>query len=115
MIVRKWNSKDTVCLDLSAATSYKQKKAIIDLLSSSGCKISFIVNKNVKYLIRDDRQNVSTYKCRTAFKLGIPVLHVSCVYDTSPNMSDYLIVNKKNDNDFQKGLIAFNDKKGRSP
>jgi hypothetical protein len=122
MIIKKWTSKDTVCLDVGMSTPYKQKKTLIDLLTSTGCKISFILNKNVKYLIRDDRENLNTYKCRMALKFGIPILHTSyvldCVNASSKVMSmqDYLISNRSGDEEkvnFTNGIIPSTMMGGR--
>ena len=118
MQIKKWSPKDTVCLDVGITTTYKQKKSLIDLLTSSGCKISFILNKNVKFLIRDDRNNLNTYKCKTAIKWGIPILHTSYVFDSvkSSNlkMQHYLIENKKSDVDFTNGIISASQSQNKS-
>ena len=122
MIIKKWTSKDTVCLDVGMTTSYKQKKTLIDLLTSTGCKISFILNKNVKYLIRDNRENLNTYKCRMALKFGIPILHTSYVLDCvnasskTMNIQDYLISNRNGEEEkvnFTNGIIPSTVMGGR--
>ena len=122
MIIKKWTPKDTVCLDVGMTTSYKQKKTLIDLLTSTGCKISFILNKNVKYLIRDHRENLNTYKCRMALKFGIPILHTSYVLDCvntsnkTINIQDYLISNRSGDEEkvnFTNGIIPSTMMGGR--
>ena len=120
MQIKKWTSKDTVCLDVGMSTSYKQKKTLIDLLTSTGCKVSFVLNKNVKFLIRDDGDDFNTYKCRTALKLGIPILHANYVYEcsknggtgnTHPKIQDYILKNKKSETNFTNGIISSSNQK----
>jgi hypothetical protein len=107
---------DIICLDISSSLSYKQKKSLIELITSSGFRVSFILNNKVKLLLKDDKANIDTYKCRTAFKLSIPVLHVKFIYDYVSNGSsiintktfnDYLIDNNEINKNFNKGLISF--------
>lgn len=122
MIIKKLNETDLICLDLSNSTPYKQKKSLIDLISSNGGRISFVLNKNVKFLIKDDKANLDTYKCRTAFKLGIPVFHISYLFDyllsdvnkSSVKLNDYLIFNKQKEKNFKNGLISLDVKKTTS-
>ena len=108
MIIKEWNSNDIFCLDLSISTQYKEKKQIIDLIISRGARVSFILNKTVKYLIRNDNTNIDTYKCKLAFKLNIPILDVNYLFDKcSVNLEKYLIVNKEHEEKFKNGLIAL--------
>ena len=72
---------------------------------------SFILNKTVKYLIRDDKINTDTYKCKHAFKLNIPVIHINYLYELekrSTQLQDYLIFNKQQELNFNNGLISSN-------
>jgi hypothetical protein len=110
---------DIICLDLSSTISYKQKKSLIDLITSKGFRVSFVLNKKAKLLLKDDKNDINTYKCRTAFKLGLPVLHIKFIYDyistgssisNTIEINDYLIVDKENDKNFNNGLISFNNK-----
>ena len=55
-------SNKTVCLDLKDTTRYKEKKRLIELLTSNGAKVSFIIQKGSSLLIKNDKSNVSTYK-----------------------------------------------------
>ena len=109
MVNLKLNEK-TICLDLNNSTSYKQKKSLIDILTSNAVRVSFILNKNVSLLIKNDRTTVDTYKCRTAFKLGIPVIHVDFIYkylnEEQVELKDFLIVNVENINSFKNGKIS---------
>ena len=101
--------KKAVCLDLCNLTSYKEKKNIIELLTRNGANVSFILNKRISLLIKNDQRTTDSYKCRTAFKLGIPVIHISFIYDylknDQVNYNDYLILNSENENSFKQGKI----------
>ena len=96
-------------LDLSC-TSSKEKKTLIDVLVTKGARVSFILNKNVDFLLKDDRNALDTYKCRTAFKLGLPVVHISYVTENmdsdSADIRPYLIKDVKNEENFKKGKIG---------
>ena len=97
-----------VCLDLSSSIAYKQKKKIIDSIINNGGRVSFILNKKVKYLIKDERLNLDSYKCRTAFKLGIPVIdlnYINYIESFSP-ISDFVIKNKFNEDNLNRGVIS---------
>lgn len=108
---------DLVCFDFGSTTPYKTKKALIDLLNSRQYRVSFVLNKSVRLLIKDDKSNLDTYKCRTAFKLGIPVYHVDLIYNylllnngTQPQsairIDDYLIKNQLIEKAFNNGKIS---------
>ena len=97
-----------VCLDLSSSIAYKQKKKIIDSIINNGGRVSFILNKKVKYLIKDERLNLDSYKCRMAFKLGIPVIdlnYINYIESFSP-ISDFVIKNKFNEDNLNRGVIS---------
>jgi hypothetical protein len=98
---------DLVCLDLSNSFLYKQKKKLIDLIIANGGRVSFILNKKISYLIKDQNTNLDSYKCRTAFKHNIPVVHVNYIYELNDTNSikDYLIKNKLYEDSLRKGLI----------
>ena len=99
------------CLDLANSTSYKEKKSLIDLITSNGGVVTLILNRKVDYLLKNDAKNVYTYKCKTAFKLGKVVLKTSYITELilKPELklkiSDYVIKNKKSVDDLNKGLI----------
>jgi hypothetical protein len=99
-----------ICLDLSNSTPYKKKKNLIDLFTNSGIKVSFILNKNVGVLVKNDRNDIDTYKCRTAFKLGIPVVHcdyiIKSINNESVHLKDYIIANMANKENFKQGKIT---------
>ena len=111
MTVKKLNFTDIICLDLSSSTPYKLKKSLVDLIVSHGARVSFVLNKNVTFLIRDDLTNLDTYKCRTAFKLKIPIVSLSYLHDlvtkSSTNIRDYILLNKQDEGNFKKGLISL--------
>ena len=112
-------SEKIICLDLNSSTSYKQKKSLIEVLTSNGVKVSFVLNKNVSLLVKNDRTTVDTYKCRTAFKLGIPVIHVDfiykCLIDEVVELKDFLILNLENVNSFKQGKIVKSNSFGFLP
>jgi poly [ADP-ribose] polymerase len=101
----------TFCLDLSYSTPYKQKKSLIDTIINHGGRVSFVLNKKVTCLIKNDPANVDTYKCRSAFKLGVPVLNFNYISDSldkpqaTLNQKNYLIQNKLDNESFQKGIL----------
>jgi hypothetical protein len=118
-------NKNIFCLDLSNSISYKKKKRLIDCLVSHGGIISYVLNKRVNYVIKDEKNDSSldSYKCRQAFKLRIPIIHLEFFNDYYLNLNsncdandtikpvlsfeDYLITNKRSlVNGFQKGKIA---------
>ncbi len=104
----KLNGK-LVCLDLSSSINYKQKKHLIELIASNGGRVSFVLNKKINYLVKDQPHEIETYKCRNAFKLNIPVLHISFIYELVNNDSisiqNFLIKNKLDEENLRKGLI----------
>lgn len=115
MVEKKLELKngDLVCLDFGSKTPYKTKKALIDLLNARHYRVSFVLNKSVRILIKDDRVNLDTYKCQTAFKLGIPVYHVDLIANfllasdpRSIRTDDYLIRNQLIEKAFQSGKIS---------
>ena len=112
MIEKKFQENATICLDLSNSISYKEKKNLIDLLAAKGLKISFLLNKSVSYLVKDKRDGVDSYKCRTAFKLGILVIHVEFFYqlflsdNQQAKLEAYLINNKEDEIKFKNGFIS---------
>lgn len=101
----------TVCLDLSMSTPYKLKKSLIDIIVSNGGKFSFILNKKCHFLVKNDPSNLDTYKCRSAFRMGIPIVDAAYINDlisssANVNLNKYLIKNKKLSEDIlKKGLI----------
>lgn len=103
---------DTICFDLSNSIAYKKKKSLIDLAALTGAKVSFVLNKSVNLLLKDDANDLDTYKCRTAFKLGIPVVKVDFLYhltglsDTNVSYNDFIIKNKQDEANFKKGLVS---------
>lgn len=112
----------TVCLDLTNSIQYKKKKQLIDTIAKHGGTISFILNKKVNYLVKEDAVNLDTYKCRNAFKLGIPVVNIDYInrltqsIDSSPILiNDYILKNKKNEQDLQKGFIPRNESTKKKP
>lgn len=115
MVVKNSELKanDVVCLDLGLATPYKQKKAVIELLNANQFRVSFVLNKSVKLVLKDDKNQLDTYKCRTAFKLGIPVYHIDMVYEyifekdkSLFRFDQYLIRNKLVEKEFSNGKIS---------
>jgi len=109
-----------VCLELANSTPYKKKKGLIELILTNGGRVSFIMNKSVSYLLKEDRKDLDTYKCKQAFKLGIPVFSLDLIYDyylnSKPNLQfgDYLIKNKKNEENFKSGKISNNPSLSKS-
>lgn len=108
-----------VCLELTNSTPYKKKKGLIELISSNGGRVSFIMNKSVNFLLKEDRKDLETYKCKQAFKLGIPVFSIDLIYDYYLNfksnlqLDDYLIKNKKNEENFKSGKISNNPRSSK--
>ena len=110
-MLKKWDFNDIICLDLSSSTSYKLKKSLIDLIVAHGARVSFILNKKVKYLLKDDKTNLDTYKCKSAFKLKIPIISLNYLYDLNngceTSLNDYVLLSKQNELKFNKGLISL--------
>ena len=103
---------EIICLELSSSVPYKEKKALIDAIASQGGRVSFILNSKVSFLVRDNALNLDTYKCRTAFKLGIPIVHSNFVAERIQNKSAkieaFIIKNKAIEENLKKGVIASN-------
>ena len=103
-----------VAVDFDSSTLSKEKKHLIQLLTSNNLQVSFILNKKVDFLLKDNENNLDTYKCRTAFKLGIPVVHINFVRDYFINYDDpsgldiksYFIKDLKKEENFKKGKIG---------
>lgn len=119
MLERKFQFQpgDLICLDLSGSIPYKKKKHLIDALNQKGYRVSFILNKTVKWLIKDDRKSLDSYKCRNAFKLNIPVIHVDFVAEflqtdarqdlkASKLVDKYLIKNQLDEQNFKQGKVC---------
>jgi len=102
-------------LDLSSSITYKEKKSYIDYITANGGRVSFVLNAKVKFLIRDDKLNLDTYKCRQAFKLGIPIVDASYLSESIQNrtvkIEKFFIKNKKIEENLKKGIIT-SDAKG---
>lgn len=109
-MLSKTSNSDIFCLELSSNVSYKKKKALIDVISANGGRVSFVLNLKVNFLIRDDASNLDTYKCRTAFKLGVPIV-LSSYFDEilqnkSVKIEEYIIKNKAIEENLKKGIIT---------
>jgi len=112
MKIKEWNTFDVICLDLSNSTPYKKKKHIINLIVNRGVRVSFVLNKTVKFLIRDDKKNLDTYKCKLAFKLNIPIIELNYLFDSekgSVNIQNYFLVDKQHEERFKNGYISLKE------
>lgn len=106
-----------VAVDFDSSTSSKEKKNFIQLLTLNNLQVSFILNKKVDFLLKDNQNNLDTYKCRTAFKLGIPVVHIDFIRDYFINYDDprsldiksYMIKDVKKEENFKNGKIGFSE------
>ena len=96
-----------ISFDFGSSISYKRKKQLIDSAKQNGLVISYGLNKNVDFLIKDDETNLQTFKCRMAFKLNIPVLKADYLLNEnhSRDLKDYLIKNKYCEDNFKRGKI----------
>ena len=105
---------EITCFDLKNSTPYKLKKSLIDVIAANGGRVSFVLNSKVNYLIKDDSNNLDTYKCRTAFKLGIPVVHLNYITEWTLNktisIESFIIKNRKYEDSLKKGLIKSDAK-----
>ena len=96
-----------ISFDFSNTINYKRKRQLLESAKQIGLVISYGLNKNVDFLIKDDETNLQTFKCRMAFKLNIPVLKADYLNDEnhSRDLEDFLIKNIKCENDFKNGKI----------
>ena len=115
--MKKYFNGETVCLELSSSVKYKEKKSLVEFVVRHGGRVSFVLNKQVNFLVKDDLDNLDTYKCRSACKLGIPILNARYVYDLigaeptgQVRRAGYVISNKKADDILNKGLIPAKSK-----
>lgn len=102
-------SAKKICFDFSNSTPYKCKKDLIELAKRNGIEISFGINKTIDYLLKDDGSDLETLKCRTAFKLNIPVLKANFLYNEKKSFSldEFLLRNKKFEKNITEGKIGL--------
>lgn len=102
-----------ICLDLSNSTPYKEKKNLIDLLTRNGAKVSLILKKDVSLVVKNDKNEADSYKCRNAFKLGIPVVGSDYIIKLLNNeivdIKEFIISNSTNKENFKQGKIATSE------
>lgn len=98
------------CFDLNNSITFKEKKSLIDLITNNGGSVSFVLNNKCSYVVKNDQDSIDTYKCRQAFKLSIPVVHVDYIYHSinanNINYKNYLIENKENEKNFKQGKVS---------
>ena len=75
--MRKQFGGEIVCFELRKSVKYREKKSYIDFVIKNGGQVSFILNRKVNYLFKDDENDLDTYKCRQALKAGIRIVHVN--------------------------------------
>lgn len=75
--MRKQFGGQIFCFELRKSIKYREKKSYIDFVIKNGGQVSFILNRKVNYLFKDDEKDLDTYKCRQALKCGIRIVHVN--------------------------------------
>ena len=96
-----------ICFDLSGSTGFKKKKELVEIAKASGFNISYGLNKNVDFLIKDNETDLNTFKYRTALNLNITVLKTNFLFaindSLSKDLNSFLIKNKQTD--LRKGIL----------
>jgi hypothetical protein len=106
-------SKNKYSKLISQLAYQRYKKSIVDLITSNGGTVSFVLNKKVDYLVLSDKLNLDTYKCRTAFKIRIPVVAVEFVVDSARSgsllrslLKDYSVENQGSLENLKAGKVV---------
>ncbi|CAH1248284.1 PARP4 [Branchiostoma lanceolatum] len=101
-----------VTLELTGVTlPYKEKKRLRELITQNDGIISYIINKKTSFLVLGSKERTDSYKCRTAVKLGLPVVPLdyieACVQSEELLDTDnFLLVGKSVAAEFSTGKIA---------
>ncbi|XP_078585828.1 protein mono-ADP-ribosyltransferase PARP4-like [Branchiostoma floridae x Branchiostoma japonicum] len=101
-----------VTLELTGVTlPYKEKKRLRELVTQNDGIISYIINKKISFLVLGNKERTDSYKCRTAVKLGLPVVSLdyieACVQAGELLHTDsFLLVGKSVADEFSTGKIA---------
>ncbi|XP_035659528.1 protein mono-ADP-ribosyltransferase PARP4-like [Branchiostoma floridae] len=101
-----------VTLELTGVTlPYKEKKRLRELVTQNDGIISYIINKKTSFLVLGNKERTDSYKCRTAVKLGLPVVSLeyieACVQAEELLHTDsFLLVGKSVADEFSTGKIA---------
>lgn len=109
---RKLSGK-TICLDLSSSIAYKKKKSLIDLITTEGGKVTFILTPKTSFVVKDDKDNLDSYKCRMAFKRNLIVVGVDYIMDLvlgddTVDINNYSLMSEKIKKNLSKGMISCN-------
>ncbi|XP_066269374.1 protein mono-ADP-ribosyltransferase PARP4-like [Branchiostoma lanceolatum] len=101
-----------VTLELTGVTlPYKEKKRLRELVTQNDGIISYIINKKTSFLVLGSKERTDSYKCRTAVKLGLPVVPLdyieACVQaEELLDTDNFLLVGKSVAAEFSAGKIA---------
>ena len=90
-----------------------KKQLLYKIAKQNNIQISYVINKSVDYLLKDNENDLNTIKCQTAFKLNIPVLKIDFLLNYNQEslsiidatIKQYLIKNNKIQDNFNKGII----------
>ncbi len=99
-----------ICFELSHEFKFK-KQLLYKIAKQNNIQISYVINKSVDYLLKDNENDLNTIKCQTAFKLNIPVLKIDFLLNynqesiTDTTIKQYIIKNNKIQDNFNKGII----------
>ncbi|XP_032219397.2 protein mono-ADP-ribosyltransferase PARP4 isoform X2 [Nematostella vectensis] len=99
--------------------SFKQKQELRSKITSNGGTISYILTKKTDYVLTSDgERTLSSYKGRTAAKLGVPVVHIdfidSCLSSGQLSAPDptYILSETPESKQFSSGKIVTAPKQG---
>ena len=101
-----------ICFELSHEFKFK-KQLLYKIAKQNNIQISYVINKSVDYLLKDNENDLNTIKCQTAFKLNIPVLKIDFLLNYNQEslsiidatIKQYIIQNNKIQDNFNKGII----------
>lgn len=117
--MNKFDDK-TVCLDLTNTISYKKKKTLIELITTNGGKVTFILTPKTDLIVKENTEDLDSYKCRNGFARNIPVVPIEYVHDllsssqSDIDIADYSLINIKLQENLKKGIVSAGSQKNNT-
>ncbi|XP_064627264.1 protein mono-ADP-ribosyltransferase PARP4-like isoform X2 [Lineus longissimus] len=99
-------------LEFGTSIRFKEKKALQTDVTDNGGVISYIITKKSSFVVAVGISNAEdTYKCRTAQKLGIPIVSANFIRDSIEagkllDHDGYLMAGKTRAEEFKTGKIT---------
>ncbi|ESO10884.1 hypothetical protein HELRODRAFT_190218 [Helobdella robusta] len=102
----------TISLDFSNSTKVKEKNELRQLVTDAGGVLSFILNKQCKFLATNDAEKTkNSSKCQMAIKLDIAVVSTAYLYECVSagallDVARYKIIPSASELSFERGIIS---------